>query len=36
MASPKKEDERRDKKVRVVGCKRQTFTRAVRALWRRE
>lgn len=36
MASPKKDNERRDKKVTVVGCKRQPFTRAVRPLWRRE
>ena len=36
MASPQKDNERRDKKVRVVECKKQTSTRAVRPLWRRE
>jgi hypothetical protein len=36
MASPQKDNERRDKKVTVVECKKQTSTRAVRPLWRRE
>ena len=36
MASPQKNDERRDKKVTVVECKKQTSTRAVRPLGRRE